>query len=141
MSESIIMALVGGGLIGLSASALLLVNGRVSGICGIVDSLLMRWTTDTHWRVAFVAGLLAGGGVVMLLSPEMIQEPTGRDLPLVAGAGLLVGVGTRLANGCTSGHGVCGLSRRSKRSLVATLSFMATGFITASLLGLMAGGS
>jgi uncharacterized membrane protein YedE/YeeE len=135
------MALVGGALIGLSASALLLFIGRVSGICGIADGLLTRWTADTHWRAAFVAGLLVGGGILMALSPEMIQEPTSRSLPLLAGAGLLVGVGTRLANGCTSGHGVCGLSRRSKRSLVATLSFMATGFITATLLGLFAGGA
>ena len=141
MSDSILMALLGGALIGLSASALLLVNGRVSGICGIVDSLLVRWTSETWWRAAFVAGLLAGGGLLMLFSPELIQEPSSRSLPLVGGAGLLVGVGTRLANGCTSGHGVCGLSRRSKRSLIATLSFMGTGFITATLLGLFAGGS
>jgi uncharacterized membrane protein YedE/YeeE len=141
LSDSIIMALVGGALIGLSASALLLLMGRVSGICGIVGSLLTRWTAETHWRVAFVAGLLVGGGILMAVSPEMIQEPTGRSLPLLAGAGLLVGVGTRLANGCTSGHGVCGLSRRSPRSLVATVSFMATGFITATLLGLCTGGA
>ena len=141
MSDSITMALVGGALIGLSASALLLFIGRVSGICGIVDSLLIRWTAETHWRAAFVAGLLAGGGLLVAVSPEMIQEPTSRSLPLLAGAGLLVGIGTRLANGCTSGHGVCGLSRRSTRSLVATVSFMATGFITATLLGLFAGGA
>jgi uncharacterized membrane protein YedE/YeeE len=141
LSDSIIMALVGGALIGLSASALLLLMGRVSGICGIVGSLLTRWTAETHWRVAFVAGLLVGGGILMAVSPEMIQEPTGRSLPLLAGAGLLVGVGTRLANGCTSGHGVCGLSRRSPRSLIATIIFMATGFMTATLLGLFTGGA
>ncbi len=141
LSDSIIAALIGGALIGLSASALLLLIGRVSGICGIVDSLLMRWTSETYWRAAFIAGLLAGGGILMAISPEVIQGPSSRSLPLVAGAGLLVGVGTRLANGCTSGHGVCGLSRRSTRSLVATLCFMATGFITATLLGLLAGGA
>lgn len=140
MSDSILMALVGGALIGLSASALLLCIGRVSGICGIADGLLIRWTADTPWRATFVAGLLAGGGILMALSPEMIQEPTSRPLPLLAGAGLLVGFGTRLANGCTSGHGVCGLSRRSKRSLAATLCFMATGLLTATLLGLFGGG-
>ena len=141
MSESILMALIGGALIGLSASALLLLVGRVSGICGIVDGLLARWTSETHWRASFVAGLLAGGALLMLLAPEVIQEPATRSLPLVAGAGVLVGVGTRLANGCTSGHGVCGLSRLSMRSLMATLSFMATGFLTATALGFFSGGA
>ena len=102
---------------------------------------LVRWTSDTPWRATFVVGLLVGGGLLMAVAPEVIQEPATRSLPLVGGAGLLVGVGTRLANGCTSGHGVCGLSRRSMRSLVATLSFMATGFITASLFGLLQGGA
>ncbi len=141
MTESILMAIAGGALIGLSASALLLLNGRVSGICGIVDGLLIRWTSDTPWRATFVVGLLVGGGLLMAVAPEVIQEPATRSLPLVGGAGLLVGVGTRLANGCTSGHGVCGLSRRSMRSLVATLSFMATGFLTATLFGLLQGGA
>ncbi|MEE2779386.1 MAG: YeeE/YedE thiosulfate transporter family protein, partial [Myxococcota bacterium] len=112
----------------------------VSGICGIVDSLLTRWTSETHWRVAFVGGLLAGGGLLMAFAPETMQGPHTRTLAMVAGAGALVGIGTRLANGCTSGHGVCGLSRRSPRSLVATLTFMATGFVTATLIGAFAGG-
>lgn len=141
MSEPILLALLGGALIGLSASALLVLVGRVSGICGIVDSLLVRWTRDTHWRVAFVLGLLVGGGILVFLAPESIQGPETRSLASVAGAGALVGIGTRLANGCTSGHGVCGLSRRSPRSLVATLTFMATGFITATLIGAFAGGA
>ena len=141
MTESIVMALIGGALIGLSASALLALNGRVSGICGIVDSLLTRWTSETHWRVAFVAGLLIGGGALMVFMPESVQGPAARTLGQVAGAGALVGIGTRLANGCTSGHGVCGLSRRSPRSLVATLTFMATGFVTATLIGALTGGS
>ena len=124
-------ALAGGALIGLAASLLILANGRVAGISGIVGGLMQRKPArlDIGWRVAFVVGLLLApwllGAAVPLAVPQIDASP----LTLIA-AGLLVGLGTRYGSGCTSGHGVCGLSRLSLRSLVATLAFMAAGFVT-----------
>lgn len=125
-------ALAGGALIGASASLLLLRTGRVAGISGIVGGLLAPARGETAWRAWFVGGLLAGGLVLRLLRPASFGAGV-VPLPLVILAGLLVGFGTRLGNGCTSGHGVCGLSRRSGRSLAATLTFMATGVATACI--------
>jgi uncharacterized membrane protein YedE/YeeE len=141
MMSSILWATVGGGLIGLAASWLLLSKGRVAGISGIVGGLLGAWNADSNWRSSFLLGLLAGGVVLMSTLPEAIVAPAGRPLVAVAAAGALVGYGTALGSGCTSGHGVCGLTRFSPRSLVATLTFMATGFMTATLLGLIGGAS
>ncbi|WP_437649375.1 YeeE/YedE family protein [Sorangium sp. So ce362] len=122
--------LVGGALIGLSASLLLLFNGRVAGISGIFGGLLFREPGDTAWRAAFVAGLLLGGLALAAAHPGAFPPAGGGSLGLMVAAGLLVGLGARLGNGCTSGHGVCGLSRLSARSLVATMTFMATAAIT-----------
>jgi uncharacterized membrane protein YedE/YeeE len=141
MMNDILMATTGGAMIGLAASILLLVSGRVAGISGIVGGLLQRPGTDTRWQAIFVAGLLAGGMVLVALWPSTIVAPTTRSLWAVGLAGLLVGVGVRMGRGCTSGHGVCGLSRLSKRSLVATMSFMATGFATATIIQLFFGGT
>jgi len=141
MLTSILWATVGGGLIGLAASWLLLAKGRVAGISGIVGGLLGKWDVQSAWRLSFLMGLLLGGGVLMLALPAAIAAPADRSLVLVAIAGALVGYGTRLSKGCTSGHGVCGLTRFSFRSLVATLTFMATGFATATILGLVGGAS
>lgn len=123
-------ALLGGALIGLSAALLLLLNGRIAGISGIVGGLLQGpKKDDVAWRVAFVLGLIAAPLLYQAFSalPESIIE-TG-DASLIV-AGLLVGLGSRLGSGCTSGHGVCGISRLSPRSIVATMTFMATGFMT-----------
>lgn len=128
MPESWIMSLVGGALIGLSATLLLLFNGRVAGISGIVAGLFSP--ADRSWRAAFVGGLLAGGALLFWLRPESFGKGPLVGLPMVAVAGLLVGYGTRNANGCTSGHGVCGLARLSPRSLAATLAFMGAGAVT-----------
>lgn len=128
--ESISWALAGGALIGLSASLLLALNGRVAGISGIVGGLLVPARGDVVWRALFVAGLVAGGIAAYLVSPESFDASGAPALPLVALAGALVGLGTRLGNGCTSGHGVCGISRLSPRSLAATLTFMTTGALT-----------
>jgi uncharacterized protein len=141
MMNDILMATIGGAMIGLAASMLLLVYGRVAGISGIVGGLLQRPSADTHWQAIFVAGLLAGGVILVVLWPNTIVAPTTRSLWAVGLAGLLVGVGVRMGRGCTSGHGVCGLSRLSKRSLVATMSFMATGFATATIIQLFFGGT
>lgn len=122
-------SLAGGALIGLAAALLLWLNGRIAGISGIVGGLLRPVPGDRAWRVAFVLGLLLAPlayGLVARL--PVLQVDSGYGLLVLAG--LLVGVGTRYGAGCTSGHGVCGLSRLSPRSLVATLTFMAVGFAT-----------
>lgn len=124
-------ALLGGALIGIAASIFLVFTGRVAGISGVLGGLLVPKAGEVEWRVAFVVGLAMGGLGALLLYPDAIAGSS-RSLTLVAVAGLLVGAGTRIGNGCTSGHGVCGLSRFSQRSLVATLTFMATGILAAS---------
>ena len=141
MMHDIAMATVGGAMIGLAASMLLLFQGRIAGISGIVGGLLQRPGKDTGWQAVFVSGLLIGGISLVLLAPSTIVPPATRSIGSVAIAGLLVGFGVRMGRGCTSGHGVCGLSRLSKRSLVATLSFMATGFATATIIQLVYGGT
>ena len=140
-SQSIIYAIIGGGLIGLSASMLLALNGHVAGISAIVGTFIKPKGRDLGWRITFVAGLLVGGLACSLFNPQWVRGPVDRSLVDLVFAGLLVGFGVRMGNGCTSGHGVCGLARFSKRSLVATLSFMATGFITASALYIFRGGA
>jgi len=121
-------SLVGGILLGLASALFIIVNGRILGISGIVGGLLRPRTGDVGWRVAFLLGLLAApvlfGLVANVPSPRIDAE-----WGTVILAGLLVGVGTLYGSGCTSGHGVCGLSRLSPRSLVATLSFMGAGFL------------
>jgi len=122
-------ALTGGLLIGLAAASFLLLNGRIAGISGILGGLLVPARRDILWRVAFLAGLV-GTPSLWLLFSELPPIQVDAGYPALILAGLLVGIGTRYGSGCTSGHGVCGLSRLSPRSLVATLGFMATGFIT-----------
>ena len=123
-------ALGGGVLIGASAAAILLFLGRVAGVSGIVGGLLHDGSAERVWRAAFVAGLLAGGAGLRIVDPAAVQFGLDRSLPVLVLAGVLVGFGTRLGSGCTSGHGVCGVARGSRRSLVATLTFMATGMLT-----------
>ncbi len=122
-------ALAGGALIGLAAVLLVLFNGRIAGISGIVAALLPPRLQCGAWRLAFVLGLLAAPWIYQWFAP-LPAASSSAAWPLQVLAGLLVGIGTRLGSGCTSGHGVCGLSRLSLRSLVATLVFMATGFAT-----------
>jgi len=141
MLESIISAIIGGAIIGLAASLLFLANGRIAGISGILGQAIRIKTTDRDWRMTFLAGLLVGGMALLNAMPDVIVAPSSRTLGSVAVAGLLVGVGTRMGNGCTSGHGVCGLTRFSGRSLAATLAFMATGFTTATIIQVAFGGA
>jgi uncharacterized protein len=124
-----VAALTGGVLIGIAAAMLVLFNGRIAGISGILGGLLRPRKSDVNWRLAFLLGLLAAPAAYAWFAtlPASRME-TGNTLLIVAG--LLVGVGTRYGAGCTSGHGVCGLSRLSWRSLAATLAFMAAGFAT-----------
>lgn len=133
MTASFLLPLLGGALIGLGVSLLLLTQGRVAGISGIVGSLLSPVRGDIAWRVFFLGGLLTGGLLLAWRLPASLPPmvlPDSGGTALLGVAGLLVGFGTRLGNGCTSGHGVCGLSRGSPRSLAATLTFMATGVLT-----------
>jgi uncharacterized membrane protein YedE/YeeE len=127
-------AAIGGVLIGLAAGSFVLFNGRIAGISGIVGGLLRPKSGDIAWRMAFVSGLIVAPWLYQALaaSPE-VRVDTG--WPVLVLAGLLVGIGTRYGSGCTSGHGVCGLSRRSRRSMAATLAFMSAGFATAFLVG------
>lgn len=121
-------SLAGGILIGIAAAMFLLLNGRIAGISGILGGLLRPKAGDTGWRVAFVLGLVAAPLVYQMVEPlPAVQIDASTALLVVAG--LLVGVGTRYGSGCTSGHGVCGLSRLSPRSLAATASFMGAGFL------------
>ncbi len=122
-------ALAGGAIIGFAAAMFALVKGRVAGISGIVGGLLRPTLPDAAWRVAFIAGLVVAP-IVYLLFARLPSITIDAGYPTLVVAGVLVGVGTRYGAGCTSGHGVCGLSRASPRSLVATLVFMAAGFAT-----------
>ena len=122
-------ALIGGVLIGLAATWLLWANGRVAGVSGIVDGLVRRTSWEEWaWRAAFVLGLVGVGGVAMHLLGQHALSPA--RWPVLVFAGLLVGYGTTLGGGCTSGHGVCGIGRLSKRSIVAVIVFMATAVAT-----------
>lgn len=127
-------AMFGGALIGTAASIVLLFEGRVAGICGIVAGLLTR-PPDWAWRVAFLAGLVTIGVIAALLDPSSVAYPHERPAALLIPAGLAVGFGTQLANGCTSGHGVCGLARLSLRSLANVVAFMGAGAVTAVIVG------
>lgn len=122
-------ALIGGGVIGLAAALLVLVNGRVAGISGIVGGMLPPRTGDVAWRLAFIAGLLLAPLTLWPIGTTLVAT-IDASYPLAVAAGLLVGIGTRYAGGCTSGHGVCGLSRLSPRSLFATVAFIAAGLAT-----------
>ena len=134
MPSSWIFALGGGALIGAAAVLLLLTHGRIAGISGVIGSLLPPLPSDRGWRLAFVAGLALAGLGTALIAPSAIGASV-RSSTAVVVAGLLVGFGTRLGGGCTSGHGVCGLSRLSIRSLVAVAIFMTTGAATAMIAG------
>ncbi|HAK63941.1 MAG: YeeE/YedE family protein [Pseudomonadota bacterium] len=134
-------ALAGGGLIGLAAVLLMLFLGRIAGVSGIAGGLLRPVGGDWLWRLAFVLGLVAGPFAYQALGgalPE-VQFPVAQPLGLIV-AGLLVGFGTRLGGGCTSGHGVCGISRLSLRSVTATGVFMFTGFTSVFIIRHMMGG-
>jgi uncharacterized membrane protein YedE/YeeE len=124
------LSLLGGVLIGLSATLLMWLNGRIAGISGIVHGLVSEPHNDSLWRIAFLLGLMIAGGVTMRLGD--LGTHSRQDFPVLTLviAGLLVGVGTRMGGGCTSGHGVCGLGRLSLRSLAAVVTFVATAMAT-----------
>jgi uncharacterized protein len=128
-----VSGLVGGLLIGLAAALLLLLNGRISGISGIVGGLLVRKSSEAGWRAAFVAGLLLGALAYVLATGDALLVRMQATLPVLVAAGLLVGFGTSLGSGCTSGHGICGVARLSKRSIAATATFVGVAMLTVFL--------
>jgi len=123
-------ALFGGVLIGLASATLLVVDGRIAGVSGIVGGMLPPRAGDAGWRALFVAGLVIGGLCLRLFAADAFHGLAETPRPVLVPAGLLVGFGASLGNGCTSGHGVCGVSRLSPRSIVATIAFMAAGAAT-----------
>lgn len=136
-----VLSTLGGVLIGLSAALIMLFHGRIAGISGIFGGVLRRRSGDTRWRLAFVLGLLTGGLVLGVVRPEFFAVEVDRSPLAVILAGLCVGFGTRLGSGCTSGHGVCGISRFSKRSILATCTFMGFGGLTALVVTQLFGGA
>jgi len=134
-------AVVGGALIGTAASLLLLASGRIAGISGILGAVLRPVCPDRAWRLLFLIGLPLGALVVSAITGRGPAPRMAASTPVLVLAGLFVGFGTQLGSGCTSGHGVCGLGRRSKRSLVATLTFMLTGAITVFAVRHLLGGA
>ena len=131
-----LQSFVGGLVIGAAAWMLILFCGRVAGISGILGGVLSRASKDKGWRVAFLLGMVLSPLLYRLVAP-LPESHIAASWPMLVVAGLLVGVGTRYGSGCTSGHGVCGLSRLSLRSLVATVTFMAAAFVTVWLAGVL----
>lgn len=128
-------ALAGGLMIGVSALLLMAGHGRIAGISGVVGGVLSgEGRAQGGWRIFFLVGLIAGAAAVQLISGSPVTTEIPASIGVLALAGLLVGVGTRMGSGCTSGHGVCGLGRRSARSLVSTFTFMAVGIATVFLM-------
>jgi uncharacterized membrane protein YedE/YeeE len=123
-------ATLGGLVLGIASSLLFAANGRILGISGIVGQIPIATGGDRSWRLVFLAGLLTGGVALLLVDRSVLAFASEQSVPAALAAGALVGFGTRMSNGCTSGHGLCGIARLSKRSIVATLVFMATGALT-----------
>jgi uncharacterized protein len=128
------MALLGGALIGLAAAGLLVLTGKTAGVSGIVDGVLRRESEEWPWKTAFLLGLVSGGLLLAWELPSAIPSEPPRAWPWVIAGGLLVGFGSRLGGGCTSGHGVCGIGRGSLRGIVGTAIFIAVGALTVLLL-------
>lgn len=134
MPQDWLNALAGGVLIGIAVSIMLLFNGRVTGVSGILNNLLFFKKSDRLWRFLFLLGLFVGGLVLHFFKPEVFQGQLAIGVAPTIVAGILVGLGTALGSGCTSGHGVCGISRLSVRSIVATLTFMIAGILVVALI-------
>jgi uncharacterized membrane protein YedE/YeeE len=134
-----VAASIGGILIGTSAILLLWLTGRIAGISGILYGIFTRESAERHWRLLFVVGLMLGGFLYQFFTHQPLTTRTDFPLPLLVSAGILVGIGTRLGSGCTSGHGVCGISRLSNRSIAATLTFMLAGIATVAIVRMLTG--
>ena len=128
-----LMPLTGGILIGIAASMMLLFSGRIAGVSGIFAGMLFQQGKERSWKLSFITGLIGGGVLLYTINPEFFENSSGRGLLAVNIAGLLVGIGTRIGGGCTSGHGVCGIGRLSVRSIVATVTFVFAGMFAVVL--------
>ena len=128
-----LMPLTGGILIGISASMMMLLSGQIAGVSGIFGGMLFQQGKERAWRLSFITGLIAGGILLYTINTEFFENSSGRGLLAVNIAGLLVGIGTRIGGGCTSGHGVCGIGRLSVRSIVATVTFVFAGMVAVVL--------
>ena len=133
-------ALIGGAIIGIAVSLMLIFNGRVTGISGIVAGVLKPIKNDISWRMAFILGLIFGGIVLKILKPDVFVLAANVSNVDYIIAGILVGFGTLLGNGCTSGHGVCGISQLSLRSILATMTFIGFGVLSVLLFKMLRGG-
>lgn len=140
-TEELLYPLLGGIIIGLACGILLLFNGRIAGISGIFSGVILPKKGDFLWKSAFTLGLGAGGILMFSYMPDSFIPETSRSSMAIVVAGLFVGFGTRLGNGCTSGHGICGLSRLSPRSFLAVLTFMTTAAITTFVISHFLGGN
>jgi len=129
-----LMPLFGGVLIGIAASMLLLFSGKIAGVSGIFGGMLFQKGNERAWRLSFITGLIAGGILLYIFNADFFENSSGRSLLAVNIAGLMVGIGTRIGGGCTSGHGVCGIGRLSVRSIVATGTFVFGGMATVVLI-------
>ena len=134
-------SLVGGIVIGIAALVLLRFYGRIAGISGVFGGIFPFNTGETLWRIVFLAGLVTGGVILSFLHTDAVTFELAYSNPALILAGLLVGVGSRMGNGCTSGHGICGLGRLAPRSMVAVLTFMATGILAAVVVHQILGGA
>ncbi len=135
-----VSAIIGGAMIGIAASMLLVLSGRLAGISGIMAGLLPPKRGDMDWRILFIAGLLAGTFIYRAVAGEGYEVTFSMGWPAIVVGGLLTGIGTRIGGGCTSGHGVCGMGRLSPRSIVATVTFMAAGAVTVFIARHVVGG-
>jgi len=140
MEFTLIKPLFGGFLLGLAALSLLFFSGRVAGVSGILGGFLSFKNRDTLWRFAFLAGLVMGGVLLLGTFPETLNFTLKSSPPVVMLAGLLVGIGSRMGSGCTSGHGVCGIGRLSQRSMIAVAVFLSSGIAAAVSIDLIFGG-
>ena len=140
-SFSPLLSLAGGLLIGLASALMLVLHGRIAGISGIAGRLLATARGDFFWRISFVVGLVAGGAVMFVTDPGAFAVTIERSTGALVAGGLLVGIGTQIGGGCTSGHGVCGIGRLSPRSIVATLTFMTTAAAVVFLVDTLTGGT
>ena len=129
----VLMPLTGGILIGIAASMMLLFSGQIAGVSGIFGGMLFQQGKERAWRLSFITGLIGGGILLYTINAEFFENSSGRGLLAVNIAGLLVGIGTRIGGGCTSGHGVCGIGRLSVRSTVATVTFVFAGMLAVAL--------
>ncbi len=128
--QTTLYPLIGGAVIGLAVTLMLLFNGRITGISGIVATSLSKPSPAGMWRWVFLGGMILGGFFMNLITPDLFSNLSGRSLPVILIAGFLVGYGTLMGDGCTSGHGICGISRLSFRSVIATLTFILFGFLS-----------